>query len=147
MPNADVKGVQVQRTSSTIVGGLALALLIQGTAHAADVRRESGNFGASAVHAGVTHDPGTTSNVKHDIYTRSTGTNVGFYNATVTGERCDGNGQNCGFVDQQYYALPVDDYFFFFLAPVQYHTYRTRGSWNDGLTDARYINAVSPLVS
>lgn len=88
---------------------------------------------------------GSTSHPYHRTHVQDTGY-MYFYDLTMTAERCDGYGQNCGFTNQWKVYDPNDSvgrtgtYSFG-------HTYRTRASWNEGTTQTRFTNAVSPLVA
>lgn len=72
--------------------------------------------------------------------------NYKIYNATVTGYRCDGNGQNCSGAVQMYYPDPFYTHHFE-SSYVKWCTWKTGGFWNDGESGARIQNAQSPLVA
>lgn len=134
------------RFVTTGIGAVLLVALSPLTA-SADPPRKSAAYGVSAVYAQVNHTPtGSSAYVEHQLRTDQTGSTRGFYNATVTAERCNGYGQDCGYVQQNYVAGHV--YVVLFSVPPVYgHVYRTRGSWNDFYDGARYINAVSPFTT
>lgn len=132
-----------------VVAAASSLLLPINAAYAETTYRASNPFGESGTAAAVEHQIGNLSDpVRHIIESSyCCDSNLGFYNATWTGERCDGTGNNCGFVGQMYYGLPVKNFDIFRTPPTGNHVFRTRASWNDGVNDARFVNAVSPFIS